>query len=240
MKNAYTFLGWLAMVLTPVGAVIFFGWRVYTAVNAETGTAWLAIPAGIAAAVGLEMVGIFAGHMSMELWQRKDGRAWLAVGIMAVYVAIGVVELRGTIGMVMFLIAPLVYVLVGLRQSVDEEKGKETAVSSKRLDFQLEQAARDKELERELKAQQQADETAVRMARAEHNAGLKLAREQTKQMKLARVQSEPAESGHEPAQSAHVCQQCEREFASVQALNAHMRFCKAAVPVTSSNGANHA
>lgn len=33
----------------------------------------------------------------------------------------------------------------------------------------------------------------------------------------------------EPAQTAleqFLCQQCEREFASVQALNAHMRFCK--------------
>jgi flagellar biosynthesis GTPase FlhF len=150
--SAYTILGYLAMFLTPIGAVIFFGWRVYTAVHAETGTNWLAIPAGIAAAVGLEMVGIFAGHLMMELWQRRDGRAWLAAGIMAVYVGIGVIELAGTIGQVMFLIAPLVYVLVGLRQTVDEVAGRETAVSATRLDFQLEQARLDREAERERQA----------------------------------------------------------------------------------------
>jgi len=163
--NGYKILGWLAMLLTPIGAVIFFGWRVYTAVYTETSNAYLATPAGVAAAVGLEMVGIFAGHLAMELWQRRDGRAWLAAGIMAVYVAIGVIELSGTIGQVMFLIAPLVYVLVGLRQAVDEAAAAETAVSSTKLRYQMDQAAADRELERELRRKRQEAATAVKLAK---------------------------------------------------------------------------
>lgn len=177
--NAYSMLGWLAMILTPVGAVIFFGWRVYTAVYTETSSDWLAIPAGIAAAVGLEMVGIFAGHLAMELWQRKDGRAWLAVGIMVVYVAIGVIELAGTIGQVMFLIAPLVYVLVGLRQAVDEQVGRETAVSQTKLDFQLEQARLDKEIDRRIKLEKQQAANAAKLARIDKAATSK--RQDTRQ-----------------------------------------------------------
>lgn len=147
----YSLLGYLAMGLTPIGAVIFFGWRVYTAVLEMTGSVWLSLLGGLSAATGLEIVGIFAGHVSMVFWERKDGRWRLAAAIMVVYVAIGVVELWGTVGVVMFLISPLVYVLVALRVGLEDEIERETAVNESRTSFDLEQLRLDRELAREMK-----------------------------------------------------------------------------------------
>lgn len=53
---------------------------------------------------------------------------------------------------------------------------------------------------------------------------------------------EPARASTErkkPAKQAYLCQQCEKEFGSVQALNAHRRFCAVRMPAVSRNGAEH-
>lgn len=44
-------------------------------------------------------------------------------------------------------------------------------------------------------------------------------------VKVARASTVPASSQHDASTQPHVCERCERQFASVQALNAHKRFC---------------
>lgn len=48
--------------------------------------------------------------------------------------------------------------------------------------------------------------------------------------------SEPAPTKPEPAQSQHKCQRCGREFETIQAVNAHQRFCQVTAVAAGSNG----
>lgn len=196
----YNTLSFLAPVFVPIAPVIFFGWKVYTAVLAMTTKSWLAIPAGALTAFGLEAVGILAGHVGMVAWRRGDNRtAVIAAGIMLAYVGIGSWELRGSVGMVVFWIAPLVYVLVALQELVKQD----TQTDGVRLAFDLEQLALDNEARRALKA-----ELAL--------------------TKLAQASTVPAPMQNQASSAAHKCEKCGRGFKTVQALNAHAgRWCKA-------------
>jgi hypothetical protein len=196
----YNILSFLAPVFVPIAPVIFFGWKVYTAVQTMTKSPWLSIPAGALTAFGLEAVGILAGHVGMVAWRRGDNRtAVIAAVIMAAYVGIGSWELRGSVGMVVFWIAPLVYVLVALQELVKQD----TQQDGTRLAFDLEQQALDNEAKRALKAE------------------LALA-------KLAQASIVPAVMQNNASNAAHECEKCGRKFNTVQALNAHIgRWCKA-------------
>lgn len=141
----YNILNLFAPIFVPIAPVIFFGWRVYTAVHETTHTLWLSVPAGVLTAFGLEAVGILAGHVGMTAWKRKDNQAAaIAACIMAIYVGIGTYELRGTIGAVVFWIAPLVYVLIALQELISNDKGRDDMI----LSFDLEQRALDNEAKR--------------------------------------------------------------------------------------------
>lgn len=144
----YNILSLTAPIFVPIAPVIFFGWRVYAAVLETTARAWLAVPAGALTALGLEAVGILAGHVGMTAWRRGDNRtAVISAAIMAIYVAIGTFELWGSIGAVVFWIAPLVYVLVALQELLKQD----SETDSVRLAFDLEQQAKDNETARQLK-----------------------------------------------------------------------------------------
>lgn len=196
----YNILSLLAPVFVPIAPVIFFGWKVYTAVQDMTKSLWLSIPAGALTALGLEAVGILAGHVGMVAWRRGDNRtATIAAGIMLAYVAIGTIELWGSVGMVVFWIAPLVYVLVALQELVKQD----TQHDGVKLAFDLEQQALDNEAKRVLKAE-------VALA------------------KLAQASMVPAAVQSSASSATHECNKCGRKFNTVQALNAHIgRWCKA-------------
>ncbi len=120
-RTLYSFIGGAAMLVTPLAASITFGWRVYSEVYLSTELYWLAIPAGVGAAFGLEAVGIYAGHVTSEFYHARDGRWKLSAIIMLAYVVIGMMELWGTVGATIFIISPLVYTLVALKHTADTE-----------------------------------------------------------------------------------------------------------------------
>lgn len=49
-------------------------------------------------------------------------------------------------------------------------------------------------------------------------------------VKLAELAQSGHRAGTEPAQSGHTCEQCGREFATVQTINAHRRHCTRVAP----------
>jgi hypothetical protein len=175
--DIYNILGWLAMIAVPVSPAMFFGWKAYDALMVLTATGWLAVPGGVLTAFGLETVGIFAGHTAIDAYRRNDRRWKLAALIMLVYVVIGTWELwSNPIGRVTFIIAALVYLLAGLRHDLEEtaiaeqvtaqkQEADEKAERNRREAWELEQAAKDREVERQLKLQTEADKTAVQLAR---------------------------------------------------------------------------
>jgi DNA-binding CsgD family transcriptional regulator len=139
----YGFLSFVAILAVPVAPVFFFGWRVYEEVSRKAGPL-LGGLVGLFSAIGLEIVGVLAGHLATEFWKTgKTSRAVLAAAIMGIYVVIGVYELRGTIGAVMFVIAPLVYVLVGLQYIASDEKTQEQRQDNRKqvIDYREREAA---------------------------------------------------------------------------------------------------
>ena len=144
----YQLLAITAPIFVPIAPVIFFGWKVYTEVQAMTSSLWLSVPAGALTAVGLEAVGILAGHVGMSAWRRDDNRtAVISAVIMAAYVGIGTWELWGSVGAVVFWIAPLVYILIALQELLRQDVESD----GMQLAFALEEKAKDNEIARRLK-----------------------------------------------------------------------------------------
>ena len=209
-KNLYDYVGIIAMLVTPLAVAVLFGWELHQYLRGQSVPMSLAIAGGIAGAMAVECVGIYAGHVSMDYIRRRDWRALIAVAAMVVYVWFGYSKV-GEYGL-MFVLAAFVYALVALRQ---EAVSVDTAV------LQKDQA-------------QLAHERKMEMEKLHINERVRLARIDVK------IKQEPAQNGRVPAQSqlvpalgGHVCHECERPFTSVQALNAHRRFCSGRV---ASNG----
>ncbi len=207
-----TFIGRIA---TPAAMVVFMTYEISRSMNV-TGYWLTAIIIGAAAtAVGVEVVGILSGHALEGFWREGDTpRSILALALLLIYTVGAVYILRNnTVIMPVPVIAAVVYVVAALVESLERQNAqKETAVS-RREAFDLEQAAADAELAREIKRQAQADKTAVKMAQIEARANQSQHSASTEQTK--------------PAAERHECEDCGQLFGTVQALNAHGRWCKA-------------
>jgi hypothetical protein len=217
------------MTTTPAAAAIFFGWKIYTAALTLTGSERWAIAAGVATAVALETVGILAGHVGSEFWRRGDKRWRVAALVMALYVAVGMWELWGTPGMLVFVLSPAVYLLAALRHTAALEAVEDAAQAAEDTAWQR---------ERERVADARRHEIALLEARQRHEATIERARIKAESQHYE--PAVPAPIPAQPAQTAYQCEDCRQDFATVQALNAHGRWCKARVLVESNGHTNGA
>jgi hypothetical protein len=200
----YKYLGYIAMLTTPLAASIFFGWSVYEATVTMTGNVSVSIVAGIATAIALESVGLLSGHVASDFHKRNDPRWRVAAVIMVGYVVAGLYELWGTAGAVVFAISPAVYVLVALQHVAAQEQHKEqehgTHADKERINDK-EYARRQKEIDKQ----------------RQH------------ELRLEQMRIDAAKRANQPAKRAsefaYICS-CSREFGSQNALNAHKRTCK--------------
>lgn len=165
-RDPYSLFGWLAMAAVPIAPAFYFGFAIATDVFNEVATTlsimWvavlLAIVVGIVAAIGLELVGILSGHLAVKFWHMgQPVTALIAGAVLLFYVVLGVSGLEGLLakGVVMFLITPAVYLLVGLQRHVETITLQETASTTAKREFQFTEKAKDNELERELKRREQ-------------------------------------------------------------------------------------
>ena len=153
----------ISMVTMPAAAAINFGDAAFDALNGRTHL-YLAIIAGVFTGVGFETIGIVAGHRAVNFYSKQDQRWVIAALSLLAYIVIGVWEMH-SIPFARFvpILSGLVYVLAGLQSEAETEAAKDDSQAA----WEREQAAKDKELERELKRQAQADKTAVRLAEVE-------------------------------------------------------------------------
>jgi hypothetical protein len=241
------------MTTTPAAAAIFFGWKIYTAALALTGSERWAIAAGLATAIALETVGILAGHVASEFWRKGDRRWIVAALVMALYVVVGMWELWGTTGALVFVLSPAVYLLAAVRHTAALEAVEDAAHAAEDTAWQREREriadARAHELdvlrlqsERELAIEQQriAAENEVELIRARAEQTRAKAEQRQQQRQLLELQREQEEAGRIATESRIECEDCGREFATVKALNAHGQWCKARVLVESNGHTNGA
>lgn len=204
MTRFYNILAALAVILTPVAMMTAFGWSAYSAVLAETGAPILAAVSGIATAAAIEVIGIVAGETALWFHGRHDARWKTAALILTLYVLFGLYILAGTRLAPLPVMAGAVYVLVGLRAQAARETAAENG-----------HAAASVAWEQERWRIAQADRTRIKLAQA--STALALPSHDASTM--------PASNLHDASTQSHICERCERQFASVQALNAHKRFC---------------
>ena len=225
MTRFYNVLAALAVVLAPVAMMAVAGWQAYSHVLAVTGISWLALISGIAAAGLLESIGIVAGETTLAFHARADGRWRMAAAVLLLYVASGLALLWRSPLVLLPLLAGAVYVLVGLRSQAERERvaGEQLAAEARQDERAIQ--AEERDWRREQWRIKQADATRLR------------------ELELAQSQQRAAEAGSEagrepaaPAPSGHLCEDCGQSFGTVQAINAHRRFCRG---VVSQNGTVH-
>ena len=160
MGNIITaFISRLAPFVVPLAPAFFFAHSIYGQVLAMTNDQPLALALGAIAAAGLEIVGIMAAHRAVDFYSKgEEGKAQTAVVITAVYLLIGIggiVLFENTAfnakvtGVVMFIIAGMVYLLLGL--SEDSRKTEREAATEQEQDGEreAEQAAWERQLQME-------------------------------------------------------------------------------------------
>lgn len=205
-------LSTVARIITPLAMVVFLAYEINRSMAVDGYWAVALLIGAIGTAVGIEIVGILAGHALEGFYYLGDkNRATLSFVLLIAYTVTAVYILRKNEAMVLVpIIAAIVYLLASLttnlETTIDNRKGDEAEIKA----FNREQAKADRDLERELKRQKQADETAV-----------KLARVSAKQTSSQPVRRQPAD---EPAK--HYECVCGRVFDGSRSYNAHRRHCE--------------
>jgi hypothetical protein len=159
----------IGRVATPAAMVVFLAHEISSSQAVNGGWQTAVILGAIATAVGIEIVGILSGHALEGFWRVGDkGRAGVAFILLIVYTAAGIVILRHNptllpipiIAAVLYIVAALVD---GLETAVSRQSSHDTAQDT----FEREQNAKDRDLARQLKKEEQAAKTAVSLARIE-------------------------------------------------------------------------
>lgn len=125
----------LAPFVVPLAPAFFFAHSVFGQVLTLTEDQRLALTLAGISALGLEIVGLMAAHRAVEFYSKGEtGKAKTAVAITAVYLFIGIggillfenTDFNAKVtGVVMFIIAGMVYLLLGLTE--DSRKAEREA-----------------------------------------------------------------------------------------------------------------
>lgn len=162
-------LSTIARIITPLAMVVFLAYEINRSMTVTGAWAIALLIGAIGTAVGIEIVGILAGHALEGFWRIGDQyRAVLSFILLIAYTGTAVYILRHNQAMVLVpVIAAIVYLLASLTTSLEMTVSQHEAITAVSSAFDLEQAKADRALERELRRQKQADETAVKLARLE-------------------------------------------------------------------------
>ena len=165
-KDIYSQLSILAMVSVPIAPAFYFGFDVAKDVY-DMVFGWLQNPViagifavliGLGAVIGLELVGILSGHNIVKYFTLGMHKVAAVCGLILVaYVALGIIGLEEVLakGVVMFLTAPLVYVLATMQQTAADIHTRRDENEQTLLEFELAEKAKNNELTRQLKAEKE-------------------------------------------------------------------------------------
>lgn len=227
-----------ARILTPLAMVVFLSYELSQSL-AVTGLWYVALLIGsVCTAVGIEIVGILAGHTLEGYWRIGDAwRGLLSFALLLAYTVTAVYILAGTSLIIVPIIAAIVYILASLTDGLETAVNRQEVATAVRQTFDLEQEARENDHRREMETRQAGlkaqndlqialahDRTQAEIAIAEAKAQASIANAEARKV-LALAKSEPAQEQIQPALAGYECEDCHKPFATVQALNAHGRFC---------------
>lgn len=229
-------LGPFVVALMPA---LFTAYAIYKLFAPEAGRE-LALLFAVIVAIGIEAVGIISVHTAVDLYNGKvkgtitPGKYRLMVSLVPVY-AIGVSLVVGFahnsfgplltgLGVASPWFTVIVYIAVALARDLANIEQAEQSTSQRDIAREQDRLAHERAIERQ-------------RLQMEHQEKLKQMELRTQvQIEQSRATREPAPASTEPAPSQHKCDNCGRDdFSSIQAVNAHSRFC-AGVRQTNGNG----
>ena len=162
--NKYSLLANISIIAVPLAPAFFFGQRVYTAVIDTGAAVLLAVIVATAAAIGLESIGIIAGHSAITAAQRGDkGKTAAGAAVMLLYILIGLIELWPGIGAVMFLLSGLAYINLAINNALTEDTQQDTAANILAIERKIAEDTH----RRQLEATAQQHKHAEKLARIE-------------------------------------------------------------------------
>lgn len=221
-------LGPFAVALMPA---LFTAYAIFHTFEKEAGP-MLALCFAVVVGLAFETVGIVATHTAIELYNGTEQgiispiKTGLMISLVPVYVAgvATVVWFSGdaftplvqALGIASPFLTCIVYIAVALARDLSNIKQAQTQAGEQKQSSEQE----DKKLERELKRERLQIEREIKLRELDLKAQVQI--EQGRQ---------PALPTGEPAPSQHGCQNCLQTFGTVQALNAHGRFCKSLMKV---------
>lgn len=222
----------LAPWLVPIAPAAFLAWSVYQTATRSGMWDVLAVAASVAAGVGLETVNIAANHAMLHLsheWRGHWPKFLFSIFLVLAYVTAGVVSMlyldiadaMRALGVAMFVLAPVAIAAQALTMDL----------ARTREDVEAEQIREDRERAWEREQEAHLEELRIRLGHDE-----KLARIQANaDVRKVRASTMPALASTSRLDAGYECPHCQREFATIQALNAHKRFCAGKV-VVGANG----
>lgn len=210
----------IAPLSAPIPSAISIAAEAYNYVTPQTHLAlgWIA---ALAAFVGIETIGGASCYAMVKLHRRKSYGVEFWVSLMGIlsYIGSGLYTLSDSPTIIFFFLAPFAYFSYSIIKSMHEDDDEKVVV------FQSELRQRELSLE-ERRLQLTIESTKAQLYIDSKKTDLSLEREKTKQIKAASMPAHANSMPALPAPKEHKCQLCLAEFGSVQALNAHKRFCK--------------
>jgi hypothetical protein len=213
---ALAFIRRAAPFAVPMAPAYFFGHAIYTAVDRND---WLAITVGVIAALGLESAGILAAHYAVKFYsdgRNRQGHAatigtvlYLVIGIAAIWLMESATNDAKLVGTAMFLIAGIVYLLIGLSEA-------------DRLAQRTQETAENRNLAQETDEREWQRKIALAQMRLRHEE--KLARIQAKSTIPAPQPSQNSQPTPQPA-TLYECA-CGKVYERPNSYSAHTRHCE--------------
>jgi hypothetical protein len=218
-------LGPFAVALMPA---LFTAYAIFDTFKSEAGPG-LALCFAVVVGLAFETVGIVATHTAIELYNGTEQGvvSWVKTAIMIAMVPVYVIGVAAVVwfsesaftplvqalGIASPFLTCIVYIAVALARDLSNIKQTQSKAGVQKVSSEQEE----KRFERELKRERLQIEREVKLRELELKAQVQI--EQAKPVAYAGIVERT-----EPVKSQHGCG-CGRDFETVQALNAHSRFC---------------
>lgn len=161
------YLSTIGRYATPAAMVVFLTIKISGSITVTGWWIYAVLAGAFFTSVGIEVVGIQSGDTFVGFWSIGDlNKSAVAFILLCVYTIAAIYILKdNAVLLPVPIVAAVVYVVSALAESLHKAQEKQTTQETTRTAFDLEQERLDKEIERQLKLQTQADKTAVQIAK---------------------------------------------------------------------------
>lgn len=179
-------LSLLARIITPAAMVVFLSHELSRSLDVRDWWYAALLVGSVLTAVGIEIVGILAGHALEGFWRLGDmWRSLLSFSLLLIYSVTAVAILRGNPVLVFVpIVAAIVYILAALTDGLETAVSQQQDETAAQLNYDIERQRADDQHRRDMESKQQdiaAQNTLqIQLAHEQAQANIAIAAEKTK------------------------------------------------------------